>query len=111
MRQRLTFEAAAASRCACAQRTRQQPHPNRAGAGGAAAVTWRQARRGALRACAGRMLAPPLAPPAPGLYGENMAPFPEEVDVFSAPHWRMKQLVGLYCDKVESGRVGNGGGL
>lgn len=40
-----------------------------------------------------------------------MAPFPEEVDVFSAPHWRMKQLVGLYCDKVESGRVGSGGGL
>lgn len=29
-----------------------------------------------------------------------MAPFPEEVDVFTAPHWRMKQLVGLYCDKV-----------
>lgn len=43
------------------------------------------------------LAAPPLAP---GLYGENMAPFPEEVDVFSAPHWRMKQLVGLYCDKV-----------
>lgn len=34
-----------------------------------------------------------------------MAPFPEEVDVFSAPHWRMKQLVGLYCDKV-AGREG-----
>lgn len=30
-----------------------------------------------------------------------MAPFPEEVDVFTAPHWRMKQLVGLYCDKVK----------
>ncbi|XP_063086471.1 F-box/LRR-repeat protein 5-like [Cavia porcellus] len=28
-----------------------------------------------------------------------MAPFPDEVDVFTAPHWRMKQLVGLYCDK------------
>lgn len=30
----------------------------------------------------------------------NMAPFPDEVDVFTGPHWRMKQLVGLYCDKV-----------
>lgn len=29
-----------------------------------------------------------------------MAPFPDEVDVFTGPHWRMKQLVGLYCDKV-----------
>lgn len=29
-----------------------------------------------------------------------MAPFPDEVDVFTAPHWRMKQLVGRYCDKV-----------
>nr|BAE42662.1 unnamed protein product [Mus musculus] len=28
-----------------------------------------------------------------------MAPFPDEVDVFTAPHWRMKQLVGRYCDK------------
>uniref|UniRef100_A0A8C2YFQ6 F-box and leucine rich repeat protein 5 n=1 Tax=Coturnix japonica TaxID=93934 RepID=A0A8C2YFQ6_COTJA len=88
MRRRLTFEAAAASRCACAQRSHHQP-------------------RGALRACAGRMLAPPLAPPAPGLYGENMAPFPEEVDVFSAPHWRMKQLVGLYCDKLSKTNFSN----
>ncbi|XP_072191453.1 F-box/LRR-repeat protein 5 [Excalfactoria chinensis] len=53
------------------------------------------------------MLAPPLAPPAPGLYGENMAPFPEEVDVFSAPHWRMKQLVGLYCDKLSKTNFSN----
>ncbi|CAI5783665.1 Hypothetical predicted protein [Podarcis lilfordi] len=29
-----------------------------------------------------------------------MAPFPEQVDVSTAPHWRMKQLVGLYCDKT-----------
>jgi len=29
-----------------------------------------------------------------------MAPFPDEVDVFTGPHWRMKHLVGLYCDKV-----------
>lgn len=38
--------------------------------------------------------------------GEKMAPFPEEVDVFTAPHWRMKQLVGLYCDKVGKGLRG-----
>ncbi|XP_061325400.1 F-box/LRR-repeat protein 5 [Pezoporus flaviventris] len=50
------------------------------------------------------MLAPPLAP---RLYGENMAPFPEEVDVFSAPHWRMKQLVGLYCDKLSKTNFSN----
>lgn len=65
---------------------------------------WSRGAGGALsaagRACAGRMLPPALAP---RLYGENMAPFPEEVDVFSAPHWRMKQLVGLYCDKVTRG--------
>lgn len=30
----------------------------------------------------------------------KMAPFPDEVDVFTGPHWRMKQLVGLYCEKV-----------
>ena len=30
----------------------------------------------------------------------TMAPFPDEVDVFTGPHWRMKHLVGLYCDKV-----------
>ncbi|XP_075355897.1 F-box/LRR-repeat protein 5 isoform X2 [Mycteria americana] len=50
------------------------------------------------------MLPPPLTP---GLYGENMAPFPEEVDVFSAPHWRMKQLVGLYCDKLSKTNFSN----
>lgn len=33
-------------------------------------------------------------------YGVKMAPFPDEVDVFTGPHWRMKQLVGLYCEKV-----------
>ncbi|XP_038858562.1 F-box/LRR-repeat protein 5 isoform X2 [Salvelinus namaycush] len=31
-----------------------------------------------------------------------MAPFPDEVDVFTGPHWRMKQLVGLYCEKSEN---------
>lgn len=40
-----------------------------------------------------------------------MAPFPDEVDVFTAPHWRMKQLVGRYCDKVkERGAEGGRGG-
>lgn len=39
-----------------------------------------------------------------------MAPFPDEVDVFTAPHWRMKQLVGRYCDKVkERGAEGGAG--
>nr|KAF6431219.1 F-box and leucine rich repeat protein 5 [Rousettus aegyptiacus] len=36
-----------------------------------------------------------------------MAPFPEEVDVFTGPHWRMKQLVGLYCDKQRSRTIYN----
>ncbi|XP_078469015.1 F-box/LRR-repeat protein 5 isoform X2 [Lampetra fluviatilis] len=36
-----------------------------------------------------------------------MAPFPEEVDVFSAPHWRMKQLVQLYCDKLSTTNFSN----
>ncbi|KAJ7329374.1 hypothetical protein JRQ81_015548, partial [Phrynocephalus forsythii] len=41
-------------------------------------------------------------------YGEEkMAPFPEEVDVFTAPHWRMKQLVGLYCDKLSKTNFSN----
>ncbi|KAM4780984.1 F-box/LRR-repeat protein 5 isoform 3-T5 [Cyanocitta cristata] len=54
------------------------------------------------------MLAPPFAPLfAARLHGENMAPFPEEVDVFSAPHWRMKQLVGLYCDKLSKTNFSN----
>uniref|UniRef100_A0A8C5WTB5 F-box/LRR-repeat protein 5 n=1 Tax=Laticauda laticaudata TaxID=8630 RepID=A0A8C5WTB5_LATLA len=39
--------------------------------------------------------------------GEKMAPFPEEVDVFTAPHWRMKQLVGLYCDKLSKTNFSN----
>lgn len=71
---------------------------------------------GRARAPTGRAHAQGGAPPLPrgeGVYGEAaaaaaeaeaeavaMAPFPEEVDVFTAPHWRMKQLVGLYCDKV-----------
>ncbi|XP_068799447.1 F-box/LRR-repeat protein 5 [Struthio camelus] len=50
---------------------------------------------------------PPPVPAAARLYGENMAPFPEEVDVFSAPHWRMKQLVGLYCDKLSKTNFSN----
>lgn len=84
------------------------------------------------RAPTGRAHAQGGAPPLPrgeGVYGEAaaaaaepeveaaaMAPFPEEVDVFTAPHWRMKQLVGLYCDKVTvcgascSGRRGRRGG-
>ncbi|XP_048365199.1 F-box/LRR-repeat protein 5 [Sphaerodactylus townsendi] len=36
-----------------------------------------------------------------------MAPFPEEVDVFTAPHWRMKQLVGLYCEKLSKTNFSN----
>ncbi|XP_013408873.1 F-box/LRR-repeat protein 5 [Lingula anatina] len=31
-----------------------------------------------------------------------MAPFPEEVDVFTIPHSRMKQLVHKYCDMLSS---------
>lgn len=29
-----------------------------------------------------------------------MAPYPEEIDVFSVPHSRMKQLVDVYCKKL-----------
>ncbi|XP_063057859.1 F-box/LRR-repeat protein 5 isoform X2 [Engraulis encrasicolus] len=36
-----------------------------------------------------------------------MAPFPDEVDVFTGPHWRMKQLVGLYCDKLSNTNFSN----
>ncbi|XP_022607212.1 F-box/LRR-repeat protein 5 [Seriola dumerili] len=36
-----------------------------------------------------------------------MAPFPDEVDVFTGPHWRMKQLVGLYCDKLSKTNFSN----
>lgn len=72
--------------------------------------SWPGARADGAGACAGG--APPL-PRGEGVYGEAaaaaaqadaeavaMAPFPDEVDVFTAPHWRMKQLVGRYCDKV-----------
>ncbi|XP_003973888.3 F-box/LRR-repeat protein 5 [Takifugu rubripes] len=37
----------------------------------------------------------------------NMAPFPDEVDVFTGPHWRMKQLVGLYCEKLSKTNFSN----
>ncbi|XP_053314274.1 F-box/LRR-repeat protein 5 [Spea bombifrons] len=36
-----------------------------------------------------------------------MAPFPDEVDVFTAPHWRMKQLVGGYCEKLSKTNFSN----
>ncbi|KAJ7986524.1 hypothetical protein DPEC_G00340760 [Dallia pectoralis] len=36
-----------------------------------------------------------------------MAPFPDEVDVFTGPHWRMKQLVGLYCEKLSHTNFSN----
>ncbi|KAM4809545.1 F-box/LRR-repeat protein 5 [Rhinophrynus dorsalis] len=36
-----------------------------------------------------------------------MAPFPDEVDVFTAPHWRMKQLVGRYCEKLSQTNFSN----
>lgn len=36
-----------------------------------------------------------------------MAPFPDEVDVFTGPHWRMKQLVGLYCEKLSNTNFSN----
>ncbi|XP_068133766.1 F-box/LRR-repeat protein 5 isoform X2 [Hyperolius riggenbachi] len=36
-----------------------------------------------------------------------MAPFPDEVDVFTGPHWRMKQLVGGYCDKLSKTNFAN----
>ncbi|XP_073503391.1 F-box/LRR-repeat protein 5 [Phyllobates terribilis] len=36
-----------------------------------------------------------------------MAPFPDEVDVFTGPHWRMKQLVGRYCDKLSKTNFSN----
>ncbi|XP_072246113.1 F-box/LRR-repeat protein 5 isoform X2 [Leuresthes tenuis] len=37
----------------------------------------------------------------------KMAPFPDEVDVFTGPHWRMKQLVGLYCEKLSKTNFSN----
>lgn len=96
----------------------------RAASRGARRTAWRRPARPRVqagwaaraRAPTGRAHAQGGAPPLPrgeGVYGEAaaaaaeaeaqavaMAPFPEEVDVFTAPHWRMKQLVGLYCDKV-----------
>ncbi|XP_060934067.1 F-box/LRR-repeat protein 5 isoform X1 [Limanda limanda] len=36
-----------------------------------------------------------------------MAPFPDEVDVFTGPHWRMKQLVGSYCEKLSKTNFSN----
>uniref|UniRef100_A0A671PK90 F-box/LRR-repeat protein 5 n=1 Tax=Sinocyclocheilus anshuiensis TaxID=1608454 RepID=A0A671PK90_9TELE len=36
-----------------------------------------------------------------------MAPFPDEVDVFTGPHWRMKQLVGLYREKLSNTNFSN----
>lgn len=36
-----------------------------------------------------------------------MAPFPDEVDVFTGPHWRMKHLVGLYCEKLSKTNFSN----
>ncbi|KAK6493821.1 F-box/LRR-repeat protein 5-like [Huso huso] len=36
-----------------------------------------------------------------------MAPFPEEVDVFTGPHWRMKHLVGVYCEKLSKTNFSN----
>nr|AAH52101.1 Fbxl5-prov protein [Xenopus laevis] len=36
-----------------------------------------------------------------------MAPFPDEVDLFTGPHWRMKQLVGRYCEKLSNTNFSN----
>ncbi|KAI7793953.1 F-box/LRR-repeat protein 5 [Triplophysa rosa] len=36
-----------------------------------------------------------------------MALFPDEVDVFTGPHWRMKQLVGLYSEKLSKTNFSN----
>ncbi|XP_061833482.1 F-box/LRR-repeat protein 5 isoform X1 [Nerophis lumbriciformis] len=36
-----------------------------------------------------------------------MSPFPDEVDVFTGPHWRMKQLVGMYSDKLSKTNFSN----
>lgn len=33
---------------------------------------------------------------------KDMAPYPEEIDVFSTPHSRMKQLVDVYSQKVQN---------
>lgn len=89
--------------CSTAWRRPARPRVTARGAGRARAPTGRAHAQGG---------APPL-PRGEGVYGEAaaaaaqadaeavaMAPFPDEVDVFTAPHWRMKQLVGRYCDKV-----------
>ncbi|CAM4674308.1 unnamed protein product [Leuciscus chuanchicus] len=39
--------------------------------------------------------------------GVAMAPFPDEVDVFTGPHWRMKQLVELYSEKLSKTNFSN----
>ncbi|XP_059384528.1 F-box/LRR-repeat protein 5-like [Carassius carassius] len=36
-----------------------------------------------------------------------MSPFPDEVDVFTGPHWRMKHLVGLYSEKLSNTNFSN----
>uniref|UniRef100_UPI00358EA402 F-box/LRR-repeat protein 5 n=1 Tax=Myxine glutinosa TaxID=7769 RepID=UPI00358EA402 len=36
-----------------------------------------------------------------------MAPFPDEVDVFTTPHGRMKHLVQLYCDELSKTNFSN----
>uniref|UniRef100_A0A8C5M3W6 Hemerythrin n=1 Tax=Leptobrachium leishanense TaxID=445787 RepID=A0A8C5M3W6_9ANUR len=36
-----------------------------------------------------------------------MSPFPDEVHVFTAPHWRMKQLVGGYCENLSKTNFSN----
>ncbi|XP_018525596.1 F-box/LRR-repeat protein 5 [Lates calcarifer] len=41
------------------------------------------------------------------MFSVKMAPFPDEVDVFTGPHWRMKQLVGLYCEKLSKTNFSN----
>lgn len=89
--------------CSTAWRRPARPRVTARGVGRARAPTGRAHAQGG---------APPL-PRGEGVYGEAaaaaaqadaeavaMAPFPDEVDVFTAPHWRMKQLVGRYCDKV-----------
>ncbi|XP_018100147.1 F-box/LRR-repeat protein 5 isoform X1 [Xenopus laevis] len=40
-----------------------------------------------------------------------MAPFPDEVDLFTGPHWRMKQLVGRYCEKLSNTNFSNNNDL
>lgn len=88
----------------------------RASAGRAARA---RARHGA-GACAGGRAA---SAPRRGVYGEAAAAAAEAAAagrwrwrpsrrsgrVFTAPHWRMKQLVGLYCDRVPLCRASHSG--